>query len=117
MNKRFFLPDHAIRQELGCLVFTLAPIGILLAAIMVFDLGGFGLATIPAKLAHQISLVDRNISMELSELRARLVWLTAVLILLRHLDRSGDRQYSDDSPQHKPPEFSVFHLDHGSAGK
>lgn len=80
MRKRFFLPDAATKQEFGCLLFAFAPVGVLLTAIVVFELGGFGLSTIPGKLAHQISAFDRGIVMELSELRARTVWLTAVIV-------------------------------------
>ncbi|HYE35375.1 hypothetical protein [Methylocaldum sp.] len=80
MRKHFFLPDDATKQEFGCLFFAVAPIGILLTAIVVFELGGFGLSTIPGKLAHQIFAFDCDVIMELSELRARMVWLTAVLV-------------------------------------
>jgi len=50
------------------LFFAVAPIGVLLTAIVIFELGGFGLSTIPGKLAHQLSALNPGVIMELSEL-------------------------------------------------
>lgn len=81
MGRRFFRPDEATRKDFRCLSFAAAPLGVLLIAIAVFEIGGFGLAVLPEQLGNAVSGAGaKDISLELSELRARMVWLTSIVV-------------------------------------